>query len=127
MSKRTDKVLASHLASDHAFHKAMAEDPDNAAAHHEKAMAECTKSMGEYDKALIADSLEKSAADRKERAGADAVREPGLSRLAPPPPGIVAVPRAGSPAAAAKPIVDPLYTKIMGDSVDEEPNMTGFA
>jgi hypothetical protein len=88
---RLHKVVANHLASQLAFHKAMAEDPDNAADHHAKAMEECSKSMSDCDKSMVADGLEKAAADRRERAGAVAVREPGLSRLAPNPPGIARV------------------------------------
>jgi hypothetical protein len=114
---RIHKVVAHLAATHHAFHKSMVENPDDAEAHHKTAMEACAKDMADCEKAAIADTLEKV----RERDNA-VVEIPGLSRVAPNAPGVVAVPRAGQPAVPSRPNVPLAFQKLV-QTPDEEENM----
>jgi hypothetical protein len=108
--KNLHKVVANLAASQHAFHKSMAEDPDNAEEHHKTAMAECEKAMDACAKSEVADTLEKRL---------DQLEPTRISALAPPP---RAVPRAGSPSGVGSGELSPMF-KALIQSPDEETNM----
>jgi hypothetical protein len=110
--KNLHKVVANLAASQHAFHKSMAEDPDNAEEHHKTSMAECEKAMEACAKAEVADTLEKPAHDQ--------IVPSSISGIAPENPALRSVPRTGAPGPASG-LLSPLFAKIL-QSPDEEEN-----
>jgi hypothetical protein len=109
------KIVATLAESQHNFHKAMVETPDDAETHHQKAMDECAKAMSDCAKAEVADELAKRDAQQ--------VVPTAISAIAPP----RAIPRTGQPSPAAAGSFDllhPDFQKLIAP-VDSEENMQG--
>ena len=127
MSTKLHKAIESYLSQASTEHKAALAghgDPESQATFHKNMAAHCENAMAACSKAAIADSLEKSQQDRRERASAEVVLPAGISKVAPSPPGVTAVPRAGQPTVPAKANVPPQFAKLV-EMPDDEQNMAG--